>query len=167
MEGRAGLDRARIEGPLVDSLVVGGVHRSLEVSARMIRVNRKSSPPFSLFGYQLSWAQLAYLGHRLSGVGVLIFLFLHVVETATVTLGPDAYNFTVGLYRNLPVRLGEILLMAALVYHSLNGLRVILMDFWPSTTVYYRGLTYGVVGATVISMIPIGLIMISPYAPWG
>jgi succinate dehydrogenase / fumarate reductase cytochrome b subunit len=120
-----------------------------------------------LFGYRISWAQLAWMGHRLSGIGVIVFLFAHVVETATVSLGPDVYDFTQGLYHNLPVRLGEILLMAAVVYHSLNGLRVILMDFWPRTTVYYRPLTYGVIAATVLAMIPIGLIMITPYAPWG
>jgi succinate dehydrogenase / fumarate reductase cytochrome b subunit len=120
-----------------------------------------------LFGYRISWAQLAWMGHRLSGIGVIVFLFAHVVETATVSLGPDVYDFTQGLYHNLPVRLGEILLMAAVVYHSLNGLRVIVMDFWPRTTTYYRPLTYGVIAATVLAMIPIGLIMITPYAPWG
>ncbi|MEP6680073.1 MAG: succinate dehydrogenase, cytochrome b556 subunit [Chloroflexota bacterium] len=120
-----------------------------------------------MFGYQISWAQLAWMGHRLSGIGVIVFLFAHVVETATVALGPGVYDFTQGLYHNLPVRLGEIVLMAAVVYHSLNGLRVIVMDFWPRTTVYYRSLTYGVIAATVLAMIPIGLIMITPYAPWG
>jgi succinate dehydrogenase / fumarate reductase cytochrome b subunit len=120
-----------------------------------------------MFRYRISWAQLAWLGHRLSGIGVLVFLLLHIVETATVAFGPAAYDWTQTLYHNLPVRLGEILLMAALVYHSLNGLRVTMMDFWPATTVYYRPLTYGVVMATVAAMIPIGLIMITPYAPWG
>ncbi len=56
--------------------------------------------------------------------------------------------------------------MAALVYHSLNGLRVIVMDFWPATTRWYRPLTYGVIIGTVVAMIPLGLIMITPYAPW-
>jgi succinate dehydrogenase / fumarate reductase cytochrome b subunit len=121
----------------------------------------------TLFGYRISWAQLAWFGHRASGLGVLLFLFAHVVETATVALGPDVYDFTQTLYHNLPARLGEILLMAALVYHSLNGLRVIVMDFWPSTTIYYRPLTYGVVAATIVAMIPLSIIMISPYAPWG
>jgi succinate dehydrogenase / fumarate reductase cytochrome b subunit len=92
---------------------------------------------------------------------------MHIVENATLAFGPDVYNFTQTLFRNLPVRLGEILLMAALVYHSLNGLRVIVMDFWPSTTAWYRPLTYGVIIATIVAMIPMGLIMITPYAPWG
>jgi succinate dehydrogenase / fumarate reductase, cytochrome b subunit len=119
-----------------------------------------------LFGYQVSWSQLAWFGHRASGLGVLLYLFMHVVETSTVLLGPDVYNVAVGLFRNLPARLGEILLMAALVYHALNGLRVIAMDFWPRLTAYYRPLTYGVIVATVAAMIPLGIIMITPYAPW-
>jgi succinate dehydrogenase / fumarate reductase cytochrome b subunit len=119
-----------------------------------------------LFGYRVSWAELAWLGHRLSGIGVLVFLFLHVVETATVVFGPEVYDFTQTLYHNLPAKLGEVLLMAALVYHSLNGLRVIVMDFWPRTTVIYRPLTYGVILSTIVVMIPIGLLMISDYLPW-
>ncbi len=121
----------------------------------------------SVFSYRVSWSQLAWFGHRASGLGVLLFLFLHIVETSTVLLGPEVYDFTQTFYRNLPAKLGEVLLMAALVYHSLNGLRVIVMDFWPRTTLLYRPLTYGVVAATIIAMIPIGLIMITPYAPWG
>lgn len=121
----------------------------------------------ALFGYQVSWSQLAWFGHRASGLGVLLFLFLHIVETSTVLLGPEVYDFTQGFYRNLPARLGEVVLMAALVYHALNGLRVTAMDFLPPLTVYYRPLTYGVVVATVVAMIPLGTIMLGPYAPWG
>ena len=121
----------------------------------------------NLFGYRVSWAQLAWFGHRASGLGVLFYLFLHIVETSTVLFGPDVYNAAVGIFRNLPARLGEVVLMAALVYHALNGLRVIVMDFWPNLTAYYRPLTYGVVAATIVSMIPLSLIMLRPYAPWG
>jgi succinate dehydrogenase / fumarate reductase cytochrome b subunit len=77
----------------------------------------------ALFGYRVSWSQLAWFGHRASGLGVLLFLFLHIVETSTVLLGPEVYDFTQGFYRNLPARLGEVVLMAALVYHALNDYR--------------------------------------------
>jgi succinate dehydrogenase / fumarate reductase cytochrome b subunit len=119
-----------------------------------------------MFGYRISWSQLAWFGHRASGLGVLVYLFMHIVENAMLLFGPSVYNTTLSLFRNLPVRLGEIVLMAALVYHSLNGLRVITMDFWPSTTRWYRPLTYAVIIGTVVAMIPLGLIMITPYAPW-
>jgi succinate dehydrogenase / fumarate reductase, cytochrome b subunit len=120
----------------------------------------------NLFGYRVSWSQLAWFGHRASGLGVLLFLFLHIVETSTVLLGPEVYDFTQTFYKNLPAKLGEVVLFAALIYHALNGLRVIAMDFWPGLTIYYRPLTYGVIVATVIAMIPIGIIMITPYLPW-
>ncbi len=121
----------------------------------------------NLFGYRVSWAQLAWFGHRASGLGVLLYLFMHIVETSTVLLGPEVYDAAVGLFKNLPARFGEVVLMAAVVYHALNGLRVIAMDFWPRLTVYYRPLTYGVIAATVVSMIPLGLIMLRPFMPWG
>ncbi|MGH2484012.1 MAG: succinate dehydrogenase, cytochrome b556 subunit [Candidatus Limnocylindria bacterium] len=116
--------------------------------------------------YRVSWAQLAWFGHRLSGIGVLVYLFIHIVETSMVTLGPSVYDATLGLFRNLPIRLGEIVLMAALVYHSLNGLKVILLDFFPATTAWYRPLTYGVVIATAAAMVPLSILMLAPYAPW-
>jgi succinate dehydrogenase / fumarate reductase cytochrome b subunit len=117
------------------------------------------------FAYRISWAQLAWFGHRASGLGVLVYLFMHIVENFMLLFGPEVYETTLGLFRNLPVRLGEIVLMAALVYHSLNGLRVIAMDVWPALTTWYRPLTYGVVTATIAAMIPLGLIMIAPYVP--
>jgi len=120
-----------------------------------------------LLGYEMTWAQLAWFGHRASGIGVLVYLFMHIVETSMVLFGPEAYDAAVGIFRNLPARLGEIVLMAALVYHALNGLRVIAMDFWPSLTIYYRPLTFGVVAATILAMIPLSYIMITPFMPWG
>ena len=119
----------------------------------------------NLFGYRVSWSQLAWFGHRASGLGVLFYLFLHIVETSMVLFGPEAYDAAVGIFKNLPARIGEVVLMAAIVYHALNGMRVIAMDFFPGLTIYYRPLTYGVISATVISMVPLGLLMLRPYLP--
>ena len=121
----------------------------------------------NLFAYRVSWSQLAWFGHRISGIGVLFYLFMHIVETSMVLFGPEVYDAAVGIFKNLPARIGEVVLMAALVYHALNGLRVIAMDFFPGLTIYYRPLTYGVIAATVISMVPLGLIMLRPFMPWG
>ena len=121
----------------------------------------------NLLSYRVSWSQLAWFGHRISGLGVLLYLFMHIVETSTVLLGPDVYHAAVGIFKNLPARIGEVVLMAAVVYHALNGIRVIAMDFWPGLTIYYRPLTYGVIAATVVAMIPLGLLMLRPFMPWG
>ena len=132
----------------------------------MTIASRLAQAQARVVSYRVSWAQLAWFGHRLSGIGVLVYLFIHIVETSMVTLGPEVYDATLGLFRNLPIRLGEIVLMAALVYHSLNGLKVILLDFVPAATIWYRPLTYGVVIATVVAMVPLSILMVAPYVPW-
>lgn len=132
----------------------------------MTIASRLAQAQARVVSYRVSWAQLAWFGHRLSGIGVLAYLFMHIVETSMVTLGPEVYNATLGLFKNLPIRLGEVVLMAALVYHSLNGLKVILLDFVPAATVWYRPLTYGVVIATVVAMVPLSILMVAPFVPW-
>lgn len=132
----------------------------------MTIASRLAQAQARVVSYRVSWAQLAWFGHRVSGIGVLVYLFIHIVETSMVTLGPEVYNATLGLFKNLPIRLGEIVLMAALVYHSLNGLKVILIDFVPAATIWYRPLTYGVVIATVVAMVPLSILMVAPFVPW-
>jgi succinate dehydrogenase / fumarate reductase cytochrome b subunit len=81
--------------------------------------------------YRGRFGQLAWALHRLSGLGVVLFLLLHVVDTATVYFAPQAYVFFVTLYKNPFFGLGEIVLAAAVIYHAMNGVRVTIMDFWP------------------------------------
>lgn len=132
----------------------------------MTIASRLAKAQARVVSYRVSWAQLAWFGHRLSGIGVLVYLFMHIVETSTVLFGPDVYNTTLGFFKNPVIRAGEILLMAALVYHSLNGLKIILIDFVPAATAGYRPLTYGVVIATVVAMVPLAIIMYAPFSPW-
>src|SRR5919202_1478177 len=66
----------------------------------------------------------SWLLHRITGVGVLIFLLAHIVDTALIGLGPDAYEHALDLYRMPIFKVGEIALVFAVVYHSVNGIRV-------------------------------------------
>ncbi len=70
----------------------------------------------------------AFVLHRLTGIGVIIFLIIHISDTALVYFKPEWYLHAVDLYR-LPIfGLGEILLVLSIIYHGLNGLRVIYFD---------------------------------------
>src|SRR3989338_6132219 len=80
-----------------------------------------------------SWAL-----HRISGVGVLIFLCLHILDTALIVLGPQAYNAVIALYRHPVFKVLEIGLVAAVLFHALNGVRIILFDFWVDLTRFHR-----------------------------
>jgi len=80
---------------------------------------------------------LSFIGHRLAGLGTLVFLAIHILDTSTVYFGkqlgiPGLYAHAVDLYRSTPFMLGEILLVAAVIYHGVNGLKIILFDTFPS-----------------------------------
>jgi succinate dehydrogenase / fumarate reductase cytochrome b subunit len=52
------------------------------------------------------------------------------------------YDTLLGFYATPVGIVMEWLLGAAVLYHALNGLRIIIMDFWPPMTRYHRQLWY-------------------------
>lgn len=82
--------------------------------------------------------QLAFIGHRISGLGTLLFLTIHILDTATVFFFPSLYPHAIEIYRSTPMMLGEMLLVVAVIAHGVNGLRVAFSDlrpeWWRETT---------------------------------
>lgn len=76
--------------------------------------------------------------HRITGATIFFFLFIHVLDTALVRVSPQAYDEVVATYKTPIVGLMELALVAAVLYHALNGIRVILIDFWAQGTRYQR-----------------------------
>ncbi len=109
--------------------------------------------------YKGAPGQYSWLAHRITGIAITLFLFAHIVDTAVIGWGPEAYNRVVSVYHNWTVRLLELGLVAAVVYHALNGVKIMLFDFWPSTTKYTRQLSFATFGLFVLAMIPITWIM--------
>ena len=68
--------------------------------------------------------------HRITGVAIFFFLLVHVLDTALVRVSPEAYNAVINTYKTPIIGLAELGLVAAILFHGLNGIRVILIDFW-------------------------------------
>jgi succinate dehydrogenase / fumarate reductase, cytochrome b subunit len=68
--------------------------------------------------------------HRVSGVAILFYLFAHVADQALVNVSQEAYDRVMDTYRNPFVGLLELGLAVLIIFHALNGLRIILFDFW-------------------------------------
>jgi succinate dehydrogenase / fumarate reductase membrane anchor subunit len=73
--------------------------------------------------------QYAWVLHRASGIGVLFFLLVHIIDIALIGLGRSVYDASVEFYAQPALIPMEILLVGAVIYHSLNGIRVISVDF--------------------------------------
>ena len=105
-------------------------------------------------GHEGMWSWVA---HRVSGVLIFLFLFAHVLDTALVRVSPDAYNHVIGVYKNPVVGLGEAGLVAAVIFHALNGLRVIAVDFWSKGPKYQRQMFWAVVVGFVVLFLPFAI----------
>lgn len=76
--------------------------------------------------------QVSFMLHRLTGLGTLLFLTIHILDTATVYFFPSLYEHAIALYRNPIFMLGEIALVFAVIYHGVNGLRIAMFDWFPT-----------------------------------
>ena len=111
-----------------------------------------SSPAGTLYrGREGMWS---WVLHRITGVTIFFFLFAHVVDTAMVRVSPSTYNTAVETYKNPVVGVMEVGLVGAVLFHALNGVRIVLVDFWSKGPRYQRHMTYGVVGLFVVLFVP-------------
>ena len=96
----------------------------------------------------------SWVAHRVTGVLIFFFLFAHVLDTALVRVSPDSYNRIMDTYKTPLVNMMEIGLVGAVLFHSLNGLRVTAIDFWAKGTRYQKQMMYAVLGVFVLIMVP-------------
>jgi succinate dehydrogenase / fumarate reductase cytochrome b subunit len=96
----------------------------------------------------------SWVAHRITGVLIFFFLFAHVLDTALVRVSPEDYNKVIETYKNPIVGVLEVGLVAAILFHAFNGLRVVLIDFWSKGPRYQRQLTYGVIGVWIVLFLP-------------
>ncbi|HZT70066.1 MAG TPA: succinate dehydrogenase, cytochrome b556 subunit [Terriglobia bacterium] len=111
--------------------------------------------------YRGGMGQLAWLLHRLTGIGVFVFLLAHIIDTAMIGWGPAYYNEAMALYRHPVFRVGEAVLAGAVLYHALNGVRIIIMDFRPETMSAQKKLFYAVVAAFIVIFVPAAIYMLA------
>ena len=91
--------------------------------------------------------------HRISGATIFFFLLVHVVDTALVRVSPDAYNQVIDTYKIPIVGLMEVGLVAAVLYHALNGVRIILIDFWKDGPKHQRKMLWVVAGVFITALL--------------
>ena len=92
--------------------------------------------------------------HRVTGVAVFFFLFVHVLDTALVRVSPNSYDLVIATYKTPIVNLLEVGLVGAVLFHALNGLRIILIDFWSKGPRLQRQMTWLIAAIWFVVMIP-------------
>lgn len=106
----------------------------------------------------------SWVAHRVTGVLVFFFLFAHVLDTALVRVSPNDYDLVVDTYKHPFVTLMEVGLVGAVLFHALNGIRVMLVDFWDKGVRLQRQMLYVELAVFAILMGPATYFMILPVA---
>ncbi|MBN1680467.1 MAG: succinate dehydrogenase, cytochrome b556 subunit [Anaerolineae bacterium] len=114
--------------------------------------------------YRGKIGQWSWVLHRVTGLGTVLFLVLHIIDTSWAAFYPDLYAEAIAEYQSPLFTLGEFALIACVVYHAFNGLRVTLLDYKPEWWAYQQRAAAIVFGATTIVLIPTFGFMLSHVA---
>ena len=97
--------------------------------------------------------------HRISGATIFFFLFVHVLDNAMLRVSPQTYDAVLGDYKNPIVGLMEYGLVGALLFHGLNGIRVVLIDFWADGPRHQRRMLWVIGIVFLLLMVPAGVVV--------
>jgi succinate dehydrogenase / fumarate reductase cytochrome b subunit len=105
-----------------------------------------------------SWAM-----RRITGLGVVLFLLFHIADTALLLWGPNVYNTVVRFYQMPLFRLAEVGLVAAVIYHAVSGLHIIILDLWEHAHDYQKLLMVLEYVVFVVLFFPAAYLMLVPW----
>jgi succinate dehydrogenase / fumarate reductase, cytochrome b subunit len=72
---------------------------------------------------------LAFILNRITGLGLTLYLCMHLFMLGKLAEGPDSYNAFIALAHDPLLKFGEMFVIAAVAIHGLNGLRIAITSF--------------------------------------
>ena len=76
---------------------------------------------------------IAFLLNRFTGAILVLYLLAHFVVLGQLVRGAEGWNGLLELFGSRPFLVGDVLLIAAVIFHGLNGLRVIALTLGVAT----------------------------------
>ncbi|OQA47136.1 MAG: Succinate dehydrogenase/Fumarate reductase transmembrane subunit [Chloroflexi bacterium ADurb.Bin325] len=103
----------------------------------MSKIARVSLP--NAVAYRGGQPMIAWLLHRISAIGIVVFVSMHIwaaffLYAVAGTTGGVAEALT-EFYEALPM---QVFVLFCILYHAINGLRIVILDMWPSLYRYNR-----------------------------
>ncbi len=119
------------------------------------------SPPGT--AYRGKSGQWAFVAHRVTGFLVFFFLLLHVVDVSLISVDPNLYDEVHELYGNVLLRVFEVGLLGALVFHAFNGLRIVMIDLFPGAVRNEKAMFSAVLFLTAVLTATGGFVILKPF----
>jgi len=87
--------------------------------------------------YQGKGPMLTFILHRISGLSMVTFIGLHILASL---LMKQAFSSNAGILLNKIYEnwIFQIFIFFCVLFHSINGLRIVILDFWPKLIEHQR-----------------------------
>ncbi|MCE1165242.1 MAG: succinate dehydrogenase, cytochrome b556 subunit [Bacteroidetes bacterium] len=95
-----------------------------------------------LFNYRKHTGSWAWILHRITGLGLTLYIMIHIIALTGLLKGETAFNEEMALFKSPIFLFGEWLLGALVMFHSLNGVRIALVDFGNGARFHKEILTF-------------------------
>jgi succinate dehydrogenase / fumarate reductase cytochrome b subunit len=92
----------------------------------------------------------------------MLFLLLHITDIFLVSFGPEVFNTWLFLFKGAPFRVMEVFLIFGVLFHAVNGLRVILLDLVPGLGRYQHVMVWIEAVIVVAVVLPAAVITLEP-----
>ncbi len=117
-----------------------------------------------LLRYKPHPGEWAWMLHRVSGVALTVYLFVHIWALRGLTTGRSAFEAEMDLFTTPIFKFLEWGLFAFVIFHSLNGLRVAIVDLASKNASRQKALLRIVYTVGIAAMIFMGvLIFLNPF----
>jgi succinate dehydrogenase / fumarate reductase cytochrome b subunit len=82
--------------------------------------------------YKGQGPMLTFVLHRIGGLGMAVFITIHILSTF---LGGDIGKALNNIYENWAF---QIVIFFFVLFHAVNGLRITILDLWPNLLAHLR-----------------------------
>ena len=92
----------------------------------------------------------AFLVHRLTGFSILAFLVLHILDVTLYSVSHHLYDDVQHVYGTAALRVLECGLLFAILFHTGNGLRLLAVDGFRTSTARAQSWLWVVIASTTV-----------------
>ena len=112
--------------------------------------------------YRGAEGQWAWILHRASGLGIVLFLYMHIASIFVAAIGPEPYEWVhANLYTSPPAKVLEVFLLFGVLYHAANGMRIIIIDFFPALGRHQRTIVRIELVLVALVLVPAAILTLS------
>ncbi len=112
--------------------------------------------------HQRTRGHTAFIAHRISGLLILGYLYLHLILLSAILLpnGTTHFNAVAAVVERPVFIVGDVVLFGIILIHGLNGIRLVVADFGGLIRTSRLGIWLTMV--TVAVLLGIGLLVLLP-----